>query len=184
MNQITKVCKNHGQLEFKDIFVRKNRATDCRICKNESQTRRRFLDNFENLTERKCSHCQQIKKRSEFKSYDFRIRYPYCAICRRKNSAKEYTIYKSHLKRYNLTPEQYNDMLIAQNHACAICKMPETAKAGRKNNSSIRKLSVDHNHTTGKTRQLLCHTCNVAVGAVKESAQLARDIATYIENHL
>lgn len=40
----------------------------------------------------------------------------------------------------------------AQGGCCAICKRPES--------DFKRKLSVDHNHKTGKVRALLCFPCN------------------------
>lgn len=44
------------------------------------------------------------------------------------------------------------ELFIKQNKCCAICKKPEK--------SFKRRLSVDHNHRTGKIRGLLCYRCN------------------------
>ena len=57
------------------------------------------------------------------------------------------------LKNYDLTPAQYNLIFQTQNGCCAICH----CKAGKK------KLAVDHDHTTGKVRGLLCFRCNTAL---------------------
>lgn len=61
--------------------------------------------------------------------------------------------------RYGLTVEEYSKILDSQNGLCAICENI---------NSSGRSLSVDHSHTTGKIRALLCNNCNVALGLFKE----------------
>lgn len=50
-------------------------------------------------------------------------------------------------KMYGLTPEQYQGILEAQNFSCAIC-------------GNTEGLCVDHNHSTGVVRGLLCYDCN------------------------
>jgi hypothetical protein len=53
-------------------------------------------------------------------------------------------------RRYGMTAEEYDTMAAKQNHVCAICEKQ-------------RKLVVDHCHTTGAIRGLLCHACNNAL---------------------
>ena len=52
------------------------------------------------------------------------------------------------LKKYGLTLRQYDDMFEEQHGCCVIC--------GRHQSEFKQKLAVDHNHTTGKVRALLC----------------------------
>lgn len=59
-------------------------------------------------------------------------------------------------KFYNMTLEQYDNLVIFQSNKCAICDQKE------KND-----LSVDHNHITGEIRGLLCQMCNKALGLFK-----------------
>ena len=76
---------------------------------------------------------------------------------------------KSHLKcKYNLTVEAYNKLLVDHNHECKICK-------------STWQLSVDHCHTTGKVRGILCRKCNSALGLLKENRQAIKNLLNYIE---
>ena len=63
----------------------------------------------------------------------------------------------SYSRFYNITLEQYNDILLIQNGVCAIC--------GQKGE---RILCVDHNHATGKVRGLLCDKCNRGLGFFRE----------------
>lgn len=58
-------------------------------------------------------------------------------------------------KNFDLTLEQYNEMLTAQGGKCATCKRPQS--------EFKRNFAVDHNHTTGKVRGLLCIQCNLHV---------------------
>lgn len=57
--------------------------------------------------------------------------------------------------RYGITAADYENLLVAQGGGCAIC--------GR-TYSTTRRLSVDHDHATGRVRGLLCQGCNVKVG--------------------
>lgn len=79
------------------------------------------------------------------------------------------------LRKYNLTPEQHAAMLSAQNGVCAICK---TAPSGVKNFPM-----VDHCHTTGMVRGLLCSNCNQAIGKLKDSPDLLRAAMVYLLSH-
>jgi hypothetical protein len=81
---------------------------------------------------------------------------------------------------YGITEEDYNIMLKVQRGVCLVCGKAETAKNRR---GGIRKLSVDHDHKTGKVRGLLCHTCNSLLGLSKESTELFLGLIAYLENH-
>lgn len=80
-----------------------------------------------------------------------------------------------HLKNeYGITLEEFNKMNEEQNGLCAICKKPE-------NPSLCDSLSVDHNHTTGKIRALLCRKCNSLLGLANDNALHLRLAADYLE---
>ena len=86
-----------------------------------------------------------------------------------KTYGKEY-----HLKTsYNLTKEEYKILLEKQNHKCAICSVDEV-------NAIKGKLYVDHCHTTGKVRGLLCHHCNTGIGMLKDSTNILALAISYL----
>jgi hypothetical protein len=60
----------------------------------------------------------------------------------------------SKLRRYGITPEQFNVLSIKQDHKCAICN--KSPKDGI--------LRVDHCHETNAVRGLLCINCNANLG--------------------
>ncbi len=70
---------------------------------------------------------------------------------------------------YNLLFEDYQNLKIAQNHKCAICK-------------KRKKLSVDHDHKTRKVRALLCHKCNLTIGFIEKTEKLD-EILKYLKEH-
>jgi hypothetical protein len=84
-------------------------------------------------------------------------------------------VHKLRLK-YGLTLEQYSAMCKAQNDSCPICKrhVDDFAKT---------KLVVDHNHTTGKVRALLCSSCNSAIGLLGEDIPRIQAAIEYLKEH-
>jgi hypothetical protein len=79
----------------------------------------------------------------------------------------------SKLKRfYGITCAEYVERVAAQRGLCAIC-------AGV--NPAGHRLSVDHDHATGKVRGLLCHACNAGMGKLRDDPALLRAAADYLE---
>ena len=79
------------------------------------------------------------------------------------------------VKEFGITLDQYNSMLEKQNGVCALCFGGPDAKS--------KKLAVDHCHSTGKIRSLLCRGCNVGIGNLKDSPELLEKAAQYIRRH-
>lgn len=71
---------------------------------------------------------------------------------------------------YGITVAQYNAMFHDQNGVCACCGDEEYAK----------QLAVDHCHTTGKVRALLCHACNNNIGIYEKWGNM---YSSYLEKH-
>ncbi len=59
-----------------------------------------------------------------------------------------------------ITLTQWKEINEQQHGLCAICGEPEVAKFHGK----VRRLAVDHNHTTGDIRGLVCYKCNTRLG--------------------
>ena len=84
-------------------------------------------------------------------------------------------------KRYNITPEQYEETLKFQNYCCAIC--------GKDIANNIRggipvALSVDHCHKSGSLRDLLCYSCNSGLGQFKDNTELLLKAVDYLHKHV
>jgi hypothetical protein len=68
-----------------------------------------------------------------------------------------------HLKRkYGITKEFFDNLMIEQNGKCGICNQPPSGKP-RKDGRAAPRLHVDHDHNTGVIRGLLCLRCNAAL---------------------
>lgn len=72
---------------------------------------------------------------------------------------------------------RYAEMVIAQEGLCAICHQPETSRA---RGGGIRTLCVDHDHTTGQVRGLLCQRCNSALGLLDEDMLIMASMIAYV----
>ena len=80
------------------------------------------------------------------------------------------------LKKFGITAEQYKAKLAEQNGVCAICGgVGKVDRTGR-----VSLLVVDHNHDTKAIRGLLCKTCNLGLGYLKDKASLLENAATYL----
>jgi hypothetical protein len=105
-----------------------------------------------------CKECSKAENRSS----NGKIRWKrYREIESRKNYMKQYGTDYHLRKTFGISLEEYNQLLQKQENSCAICKTPQTQLK--------RALAVDHCHTAGKVRGLLCNLCNSMVLNVAEN---------------
>ncbi len=77
------------------------------------------------------------------------------------------------IRKYGVTLDEYNRLLIEQNGCCAICGRPEPTD---------RMLDVDHDHATNDVRGLLCTSCNRILGHAHDSVERLRAAADYLSS--
>lgn len=97
-----------------------------------------------------------------------------CASCYRKqqrySTTQTTTRLIRRLNKYKLTLNEYEYFKKIQSNKCKICL--------RSFLDQKVLCCIDHNHKTGKVRGLLCQTCNLALGIMRENEfNLARLIA-------
>jgi hypothetical protein len=78
------------------------------------------------------------------------------------------------LSKIRISFEDFKALKEKQGGKCAICK-------GK--NKSERGLAIDHNHKTGKFRELLCHRCNIGLGMFWDNKDLLKMAINYLEKH-
>jgi hypothetical protein len=69
---------------------------------------------------------------------------------------------------YGLTLDGFNVLLEMQNGLCCCCQ------------EFMTKPCVDHCHSTGRVRGLLCNHCNHALGYAKDNPETLRRLAVYL----
>jgi hypothetical protein len=98
----------------------------------------------------------------------------YCYRCKKivaaehSNGAHARAIFE----RYGLTSEDYDALYEFQGGRCALCRIA-TGKS--------RRLTVDHDHKTGKVRGLLCRPCNNILGMARDAISFFRRCIAYLE---
>lgn len=93
------------------------------------------------------------------------LKYSRCQRCRQLNAQSV------KLRAYGLTIETYTQMIEQQENRCAICgKGPKLL------------LHVDHCHTSGRVRGLLCRYCNTGLGQFYDNPDFLRAAITYLED--
>lgn len=92
---------------------------------------------------------------------------------RANNSDKRH---RTRIKRmYGVSQSQYDEMMEVQNAKCAICNTDFSEFRYRP--------SIDHDHTTGKVRALLCNPCNIKVGYVETEGPWREAVLAYLASH-
>ena len=150
--------------------------------------------------EKACAHCKAVKPIAEFNRSGKRYQ-SFCRKCgekvgtearriKKENGESVIINRKDYLKRnmwrkmrakYGIDREQYEALVEAQGNACAICKKPEKEMDGQR--GTPLRLSVDHDHETGKVRGLLCRQCNIGIGRLKESVEILQNAIDYLKSH-
>lgn len=77
---------------------------------------------------------------------------------------------------YKMTITEFNELWVAQDGKCAICKASMSPRGRAKD-----AVAVDHNHKTGAVRGLLCRGCNHGIGCLKDSPDVLRAACSYLE---
>lgn len=89
--------------------------------------------------------------------------------------------FRAHLKRYyNITPERYYQIVEEQNYRCKICYQPFLC--WEQTPDAFRDTHVDHCHSTGIVRGVLCKGCNHAIGNLKDNPNHCANAASYLVN--
>lgn len=136
----------------------------------------RHTTGADGVTLQKCSRCQDWLPESAYSPAKWG-QVGYCRSCRqaydnaRHASNPEAKKWREVLRLYGMTQADHAAMYEAQGGACATC------------HEHMDQPYVDHDHATGAVRQMLCMTCNFALGLAKDNPELLRTMATYLERH-
>lgn len=117
---------------------------------------------------KQCSCCK-----NNIELFEFRKNGKYLASVCNKCAVEKHR--ETHLRnKYGITLDFYDKLLEEQNYVCDICHLT---------NNNGYKLCVDHCHSTGKIRGLLCHTCNTALGKFRDNIDLLEAAIKYLKKY-
>ena len=152
------ICTNCGKDKYSDEFHKDSKKANgltswCKECRNETRKSRYWKDPI--------GQRERVKKYRESLTQEQRYK------ANRNTKLKQ---------AYGLTHEQVEEMKRLQNYKCYVCSKQES-EAGSKG------LVVDHNHTTGQVRKLLCNRCNTALGLLNEDVGIFTSLIEYVKEH-
>jgi nitrate/TMAO reductase-like tetraheme cytochrome c subunit len=192
----TKICNTCNLEKDLEEFSKHSNYLDgrrpqCKSCRQERRNKLRHnlykeLDLPETVI---CNSCGIEKNVEEFpmRSTTKRGYRQPCKKClqktRRKIRRMDNKWYKRNKKnklkrKYGISLEEFDKMKNDQNNKCAICNVDF-------NDAEFNKSfpNVDHNHITGKTRGILCTSCNSGIGFFNDSIELIIKAKEYLEKY-
>ena len=126
------------------------------------------------LKARVCIDCGEIKPPDMFGVHKHPHAYGgYTALPRCKPCMKQYKRQLHFLRTYGISTQEYAEILIKQDNKCAICG---SSGSGKESDRFV----VDHCHTTGRVRGLLCWPCNIGIGMFKDREDLLKSVISYL----
>lgn len=142
-------------------------------------------------THKSCSSCGELKEYTEFNvdsKSATKLSY-YCKTCSTKKarehhirrvSSKDHVYIRSkrnqyYLNKYNVPLSFVEQLWVSQNKKCKICL------ADIQSEGSLTHL--DHCHSSGKIRGLLCTQCNVGLGAFRDNQEVMMEAIKYLQSH-
>lgn len=128
------------------------------------------------LSVKTCSKCKEEKPTSMFvpdKGKNDGL-FPHCKPCKKLYDEAREDVRRDgqYQKKYGISLAQYNTRLSQQGGTCAICKNTCTTQ---------RYLAVDHCHTTGAVRGLLCTRCNRGMGMLRDNVEVLKSAIEYLQ---
>jgi hypothetical protein len=79
------------------------------------------------------------------------------------------------MKQYDLTEDEYIEFMEAQEYRCPICLTDFEALG--------QEPAIDHDHSTGAVRGLLCRKCNLGIGNLQDNPEVLRAAIHYLVSH-
>jgi len=75
--------------------------------------------------------------------------------------------------RYGIEQEDFERMVIERDGKCDMCHKVPTGKR--------KTLCIDHDHSTGKIRGLLCSACNNGLGFLGDNVDIPAKVQQYLQ---
>jgi len=188
-----KICSKCNLLKAESEFYFRdgNPINQCKSCCKEyansrkeanRENQRKFRENNPNYQKE-----YQSRNRGKYKGrYKGRYKGKYsCKTYYAKNKEKYLQRNKEYRKnltrdqklryKYSITEKELQALIESQGNKCKICDTPFSE------NFSDR-MNIDHDHTTGKLRGLLCHKCNTGLGLFKDDISRLHSAIDYLSH--
>ena len=131
------------------------------------------------MEQKLCTACKESKPLAFFnKNKNGKFgKHSICKECRAERSRFRYSngdTYAIRLKKlYGLSVKEYDELYAEAEGQCQCC--------GIKEKELNKRLAVDHCHSSGKVRGLLCGKCNTALGQLDDSLDKISSLYSYLK---
>jgi len=161
-----KICKSCGEeKDIEDFYNKRNSCKDCVKARASMYQK----NNRAKINAKRQKNRVYVYNPEKSKEYAKRHREKY----------KEAFIYTDRAKvhnKYKVSEEFIRDLMDEQGGCCSICGCSLV------NPDSNKNYCIDHDHTTGIVRGLLCSSCNCGIGFLKDDINLLHNAIRYLEN--
>lgn len=140
------------------------------------------------MTTKTCTICKEDKSITGYHKDSSRLDglYPYCKPCRKVFTSKSYYDNPQRQREramkhnYGMTFDELKVKAEAQDYACEICSRDFKADFDSWNH---RQVNIDHCHTTGAVRGILCQDCNHLLGRAHDDTKTLRAAIKYLTKY-
>lgn len=184
-NEACKKWRDNNREKYRKISLASYKKRKEEVGEEYMKTRRERSKKYreEHLEERKAKSREYTRKKRGENKEAYNLKQKEYRANNKERFAKYYKKRKENqkiyarirlLKKYNLTQDSYNEMLLQQEGKCALCKF------------SLEKEQphIDHSHKTGKVRGILCSPCNIVLGHMEKTFDRIPDIYTKFMEYL
>ena len=132
------------------------------------------------LKNKECQRLHHLKNKEKYRKMNRenyiknKERYSLRAKIYREKNKEQLRIKKReswYIRNYGITVEERQRMIQSQDNKCMICG--DTLKESK-------NIHIDHDHATGKTRDVLCDLCNGGLGLFKDNIKTLQEAINYL----
>ncbi len=128
------------------------------------------------MNSKTCTKCNNTKPLFDFHKnhsgkYGYAQKCKQCALDYARNYRTNY-YHRVYAGKYKISEDQVKELL--SNEVCEICGTQRPKH---------KRLCIDHCHTTGKVRGLLCDMCNKMLGHVNDNVNTLENAINYLRKY-
>lgn len=162
------ICGKIREFASKTYFYKARKHNKpCKSCSNSLNAGGIGHVLYNDKGQKCCIDCKEFKSLDEY--YDNKARKTsVCKDCSHKRASKYHKNTYRYAK-YGITKEQFDELFKSQDGKCPICTI-----------ELKEEIHIDHDHTTGQVRGILCGKCNKGLGQFNDNIESLTNAIKYL----
>lgn len=164
------VCGKIREFASKTYLYRARKHNKpCKSCSNSLNAGGIGYVMYDDQGNRCCIDCKEFKPLDEY----YKTKTGVISTCKKCSHVRAAKYHKSYYKyaKYGIDKKLYDEMFANQNGKCAICALDLNLQ---------KEVHIDHCHTTGKVRGILCGKCNKGLGQFDDNVIYLTNAIKYL----